>query len=136
MPQISKHQLSTEVRDEIIENLWLSLVTLSKKEEASSFIDDLLTNTEKVMLAKRLAIAVLLLRNWKYDDIKNFLKVSSGTINSVNRKIHEGAKGFLSTIQQLEKKKSLSKMIQKSEKSLGIMPPIVGRGRWRWLYQK
>lgn len=136
MVQLSKRQLKNEVMEEIFENLWLSLVSISKKEEVMDFIHDLLSPTESLMLAKRLAAALLLLRGWQYSDIQDFLKVSSSTINNVRSSIGRGGKGFRFTVEQLEKKKSITKIIKRSEKSLGIMPPIVGRGRWAFLYRR
>lgn len=132
MAQISKRELKNEIKKEIIDNLWISLITLSKDEEVTDFIDDLLTPTEKIMLAKRLAIAILLLREWKYKDIKDFLKVSGSTIYSVHLNVEKGGRGFRFIINQLEKRKSITKNIRRFERS--FLPPIVGRGRWSGIH--
>lgn len=136
MVQLSRKLLKNEVKKDILENLWLAISTVSKKEEVVDFIHDILSSTERLMLAKRLAIAILLIRGWRYEDIKEFLKVSRTTIGNVRSNIERGGKGFRFIVEKLERKKSIGQIIRKSEKSFGIMPPIVGRGRWAWLYRK
>ena len=136
MVQVPRRQLKNEIREEISENLWIAISAVSKKEDVLDFIYDILSPAERLMIEKRLAVAILLLRGWKYDSIKEFLKVSNSTINSVRSNIERGGKGFRFIVEQLGKKKSLGQIIKKSEKSFGIMPPIVGRGRWAFLYRK
>lgn len=130
MVQLSRRPLKSEVKEEILENLWLSFVAVSKKEDVVDFVGDILSPTERLMLAKRLMIALLLIRGWKYEDIQNFLKVSGGTINAVRSNIERGGRGFKFAAEKLEKKKSFNEIIQKIEKTLNVIPPIVGRGRW------
>jgi len=136
MVQVSRRQLKNEIREEISENLWIAISAVSKKEDVLDFIYDILSPAERLMIEKRLAVAILLLRGWKYDAIKDFLKVSNSTINNVRSNMERGGRGFRFIVEHLEKKKSLGKIIRKSEKSFGIMPPIVGRGRWAFLYRK
>ena len=62
-----------------------TITDLRKAEDVRNFITDLLTPTEKIMLAKRLAIAVLLAKECDYRNISKTLKVSFATINSVAR---------------------------------------------------
>lgn len=83
MTQVSKRILNKKIEERIL-NLFLSAFILTQtKQSAISFIDDLLTPSEKVMLSKRFSIAFLLLEGYGYDRIQAGLKVSSATIGRV-----------------------------------------------------
>lgn len=83
MPQISKRKLDTDVENEMFREFWLSLSKLRNSEIIASFFSDLLSDTEKIMLAKRFTIAILLLRGKRPIEIKDTLHVTFSTIGSV-----------------------------------------------------
>lgn len=56
---------------------------VSDPAEAKTLLSDLLTDSERMAIVKRLAIAVYLDKGRSYEDTKNHLKVSSATIASV-----------------------------------------------------
>lgn len=70
-----------ELHKEITQELWCLLTDINKEKEMKVFLGGLLTETEKVMLAKRIALATLLLRGWGWDDICKLLNVISATVN-------------------------------------------------------
>lgn len=80
MAQVSKRFLSKEVEERILDLFGASLSVLSSKEEVAKFLNDLLTPTEKIMLAKRLATVFMLMKNYDYKEINQVLKVSDPTI--------------------------------------------------------
>lgn len=129
MVQLSRRPLKNEVKDKIFENLWISLAAVSKKEDVVDFLNDILSLTERLMLAKRLMIAALLIRGWKYREIGDFLKVSGATINSVRSNMERGGRGFRFIAERLEKEKSFAGIVKNIERSLSIIPPKIGRGR-------
>ena len=65
--------------------------------------DSLFTKTERLMLAKRLAIALLLERGRSYKDISRVLKVSSVTIGLVRNNIMKGNQPYSDLIRNLLK---------------------------------
>lgn len=73
--------------------------------EAAQFLKDLLTEPEVGMLAKRLKIAQLLLEGWTYDQIKQALKVSNGTIGRIGAWLKRGGDGFKLIYQRTPKSK-------------------------------
>lgn len=83
MPQVSRRMLSKDVEGKITETLLEAVSQIRDKKEVSLFLNDLLTPTERIMVTKRLAIAILLLKGWGYDGVKDVLKVSSDTISRV-----------------------------------------------------
>ena len=60
MPHVSKKRLDKRQEKELIRNFELVLTKISNDSQMHDFLGSLLTPTEKVMLAKRLAIVVLL----------------------------------------------------------------------------
>lgn len=84
MPQVSKRILSKEIEAKIAETLLEAVSQLRTKSEVADFLQDLLSPVEKIMISKRLAIAVLLLKGWEYPAIKDFLKVSNATVAKIS----------------------------------------------------
>ena len=79
------------------------------------FLQDILSPTEKIMIAKRLAIASLLSKNYDYEAIKNLLKVSQGTIAKValTLKFNKGYKIVIDKIQRSEAMKEFWQSIER-----------------------
>lgn len=103
MTQVSRRPLSPKVQERIL-NLFLNSFTLcSDKESASHFLEDLLTPTERMMLAKRLSIAFMLLQGYDYQTIKSTLKVSSPTVGKVSLWLKEKGEGYRRIINKIKK---------------------------------
>lgn len=83
MAQVSKRKLSENIEKRITEIFCESIVSLKNTNQVSSFLDEFLSPTEKLVLSKRLAIAVLLSKGYDYCSIKEILKVTSSTISKV-----------------------------------------------------
>lgn len=79
------------------------MTLIEDRPEAISFLKDLLTPTEIRMIAKRLQIADMLSKGYKYEDIHNFVRVTKQTITSVNNKLNFGEDGLIKILQRLEK---------------------------------
>ena len=79
-----------------------AIQSLKTEEEVAKFITDLLSPQEVEMLAKRLQIAQLLLQNKKYEDIRNSISVSYGTIARVATWLGMSGEGFKLAISRLK----------------------------------
>lgn len=95
--------MKSDVEKRVYELFWESSVSLRSKKEAEEFFLDLLTYTEKIMLAKRLAIAVLLMKDFGYRRIKEILKVSDPTITKVQNQLRSGSGGYERLAKRLAK---------------------------------
>ena len=80
MVQIGKHPLSKEILSEIKEQL-----IYIQKSVGPFFTTELLTNTEIIMLAKRLATILMLIDEQSYYRIKQVLGVSVSTSKRLHR---------------------------------------------------
>lgn len=94
MGRVSKRLLDSEVEERIFEIFWLYLAKLRNTHDIREFLQSLLSRTEQIMIAKRLAIAVLLEKGHTYEHIDQSLKVSKATIATVHRQILTGAAGY------------------------------------------
>ncbi|MEK7590474.1 MAG: Trp family transcriptional regulator [Patescibacteria group bacterium] len=107
MPKISKNKLDKNTYDFLSNNLICALTDLNNKKDVTSLMDSLFTQTERLMLAKRLAIAALLERGLSYKKISNLLKVSSVTIGFVKNGIMKNNNPYAQLINKIASKLSI-----------------------------
>ena len=138
MPHVSKNKLDQATIYKISDKLFKVISRLKHEKEVSQFFSDLLTKTERVMLAKRLAVVIMLESNYPFRIISQALKVSESTISAMKDRFDRGGDGYRLVIKRLEKEKFWKDFFKSIEKILqpDFLPPIVGKGRWRHLYQK
>lgn len=104
MAQISRRFMKPEVLRKI-ESLFIECVSRCEKPSvAADFLDDLLTRTEKVMIAKRIAIALMLLKQEDVRDISETLKVSFPTIYRVKTWLSYKGAGFRTLLTEIMKR--------------------------------
>lgn len=83
MPQVSRNKLSVKAEKELIESLNLVFSSISNREEMVKFLNSLLTDTEKLMFAKRLALIVLIKEGLSDSDISSALHVTRMTVSKL-----------------------------------------------------
>lgn len=110
--QVSKSPLSPKISKEIENSFWWILTNLQKEEEVKKFLNDFLSPTEKIMLIKRLAIAMLLLKGYTYRNIREILKVSYPTINHIQRWLAKGGRGYKIVFEKLLSQGKLGEFFQ------------------------
>lgn len=113
MPQVSRFKLRKVIEERIFEAFYASLAKKRTKDEVKKILDDLLTPTERIMLAKRLAIALLLLQSYDYRSIRDFLNVSYGTIGRIANWLKVGGAGFRETLEKLENQDQWRRLLEK-----------------------
>jgi len=99
------------------------LADLKSSADVKEFLTDLLTPTEKVMLAKRLAIALMLIKSYDYSSIRSTLKVSPQTIGSVSLWLKYSGSGYRKSIERIIKKQKVATLIQNVENLLREIKP-------------
>lgn len=112
MPQVSKKILPKEIEERIFQIFWKSIARLNTPLQVKTFLYDLLSSTERMMLAKRLAIALLITRGFDYSTIRNTLKVSSETIARVKMWMDEAGKGYKMAIDGILRDEAINKFWQ------------------------
>src|SRR3989338_9528747 len=100
---------------EVFEKTFLELKSV---EEARLLLGDLLTPTEKIMLAKRLAIAVLLAKDYDYRQINQVLKVSFTTILAVMKQQVIDGRGYRKAVDKILHKENLEEFFADLTKNI------------------
>lgn len=118
MTKVSRKPLRKDKEQEIYQILFSALAKLNSSEEIAIFLEDLLTPTEKLMLSKRLYIAILLSRGFTYEMIMEGLNVSSVTINSVNFWLKHGKAGYQNAMNKIIRQEKIEAFLDKFEESL------------------
>lgn len=124
MSKVSKRILNKDLADYIFKLFTKTISALHDKNEVKNFLDDLLSPTEKIMLVKRLAIAILLTKGYTYDTIDNTLKVSRPTIMNVSYWLKHGNSGYQKAVDRIinsQKKEAFLDNIE--ELLIQISPP-------------
>ncbi len=135
MVQVSKRMLQKQVTERIMNLFWSSLASLSS-EDVSLFLDDLLTPTEKIMLAKRFSIAFMLLKDYDYFTINNILKVSDPTIWSIKTSLTYKGKGYKRIISKIMKEEKWKEFWQNFDNFLVDLLPPPKNSNWKEVRRK
>ncbi len=83
MSQVSKYQLNNKVYNKIFSLYPQFLHKMTKQGKQKEFVEAFFTRTEKIVIAKRIAIAFMLVKGYQYDQIRSKIKVSTGTIANI-----------------------------------------------------
>ncbi len=128
MAQISKIQPGVELSKEIYSQLLFLFSSLTLQTELSNFLSEFFTKTEKVMFAKRLAIAVLLERGYSYREVRMILKVSFPTIRSVEFWLQHGT-GYKSAVKKIVEREQVKEFLQRVDRFVKVWSPVRFTGR-------
>lgn len=107
MPHVSRNPLSPQVEKEVVENLNLIFSSISRGDEMASFLDSLLTTTEKVMLGKRMAIVILIEEGMKDSEISRMLHLTEVTVAKMRLFYEARGQGFKIALKKLDEQKRL-----------------------------
>lgn len=122
--QVSKSKLQKETEEKMFLIFFQTMADLKDINEASSFLNDFLTKTEKISLAKRLMIAYLLESGRSYKYIKNNIRVSSATIANVDKMMAQGNKGFTLALKKIIADEWANQTVKKVSK---LVNNIIGK---------
>ena len=89
MTHVSKHKVPTKIEKEIVEAFMRALLSTNPKRGRARLYA-ILTSTERIMLAKRLAIVTMLDRDSSYYEIERTLNVSGSTIKRLHARLLSG----------------------------------------------
>ena len=103
MSKVNPRSLDPKSKMKYLDLLWTSIAKLETREEAKHFFKDLLSESESIMLARRIEIAKRLLEGNSYDEIARELKVGMDTIGRVQRWLTSGFGGYEKVIASFEK---------------------------------
>jgi uncharacterized protein YerC len=140
MSHVSRRQLKRKVLGKV-RNTFLELVAFPRdKKNAHLFLSDVLTQTERTMIAKRLAVIVMFCRGYSGYKIRKALKVSPSTTTRLSAALHKGAFPYLEKLFRYKRTKKWEREAEDFWDTLYKvllmgMPPRCGRGRWKFLFE-
>ena len=96
-------ELSEKERIATLDALYTTASSLKGRDAMKLFLRDLLTQSERIMLGRRIIIARMLLAGTAATDICKRLGVGLDTVYRVERWLHDQLPGFENSIKGLEK---------------------------------
>lgn len=132
MTQISKYPVKKEVEARMYEVLLDSIGMVRSPADVNCFIEDLFSKTEKIMLSKRLAIALLLLKRYDQRMIARLLRVSLGTVSKVSTVLQKGTGGYGKVTSAIIRKEKFHDFIQKLDDAMANLFPPSHRNWSQW----
>lgn len=110
---VSRRVLPRKIEEQVYNLFYQSLANLNSQKEVEQFLKDLLSPTERLMLSKRLAIALLLVKGYDFRGICQALKVSQTTVAKVNYWLRHGGRGYQKVANQIISQEKWQKFWQK-----------------------
>jgi TrpR-related protein YerC/YecD len=92
---------STVDQDALLIDLAVAFSTTCSVDDTRSFIEDLLTERERTIIARRLRIAVLLQAGFTYEAIRNQMGASPDTVTRVAKWLANFGQGYRCVIERL-----------------------------------
>ena len=136
MTQVSKHPVSVYVEKRIYKIFIDSIKNTRTDKQVISLLNDLLSKTEKIMLSKRIAIAVLLEHgDYTYREISKMLRVSLGTVEKIKGILLIQGEGYRRIIHKVALNKELNNLLGEM---IEVIKPLPSKGaNWsRWYKQR
>lgn len=106
MTRISRFKLSDRVCDKLFELFFEVIARQKNKDEFNKILFDLLSPVERIMIAKRIVVIYLLMKEIDYRTICNVLKVSNGTVSKF-RIIMEKSGGVVPRLKHILKEERI-----------------------------
>ncbi|GIW61927.1 MAG: hypothetical protein KatS3mg089_0779 [Patescibacteria group bacterium] len=131
MTQISRYPVSSTVNKQILQLFRNAISSLKQSDEIDDFLEDFLSPVEKIMLAKRLAIAVMLAKGYDYQSIKAILHVTPSTIASVSIRLKYAGKGYKKTVEKMLQEEKINDFWQKVDLVISSIPQSKGTNRYQ-----
>ena len=104
MSQVSKRKLKPEIEKDLFDSFSYVIKELETKNEVDKFLSSALTDTERLMVAKRVVTAYLLKNKVEEKKIGDILKLTPSTITRLKMWINLRKEGFDLMFNKLEKR--------------------------------
>ncbi len=136
MTQVSRMPLRKEIEARVYEVLLESIAAARTRQTVGKLLEDLLSPTERLMLAKRLSIALLLIKKYDQRTIARVLKVGLETVSKVSRTLQSNRGGYLAVASSIIHRERLKEVLEKIDDTMADGMPPVGRDWRHWRRQR
>ncbi|OGM97519.1 MAG: hypothetical protein A2735_02185 [Candidatus Yanofskybacteria bacterium RIFCSPHIGHO2_01_FULL_41_21] len=101
--KVKSRNVEKKDKAEYLDILYTAVGSLNSRQEIKDFLRDVLTESERIMIGRRIMIARRLLDGQLYDQIMKEMKVGPDTIMRVHRWLEDENKGYEKVITSLKK---------------------------------
>ena len=101
--KIKSKELKRENKNRYVDALYAALEYAKVRDEIKIFINDLLTESEQIMLGRRILIAKRLLQKWPHDKIVREMGVGLDTVYKVQKWLGGRHKGYEKVVERIKK---------------------------------
>ena len=101
--KVKAKELTDQQRIEILDALYTAAGTVKGRAAMKLFLKDLLTESERIMMGRRILIARKLIAGDSFADINDSLGVGKDTVWRVEKWLHDQFPGYESVISAMEK---------------------------------
>lgn len=112
------HELSEQERIRTLDSLYTAAASVKGRAAVKSFLRDLLTESERVMLGRRILIARLLILGETCDTIRERTGAGYATIERIRRWLADQVPGYENAIRAMEEEFGKRNFREKYAKSL------------------
>lgn len=131
MPHVSAEKLDVKVYGKLFKQLAV-LITAATAHTSHQILNELLTDTERIMLSKRLAAVVMFSEGYSQYIVEKTLKISPSTAARLHHAYEHGAYAVVVKLLKQESK-SREQLWQTVEVLLRLGMPSMGKDRWKHL---
>jgi len=103
MVKVNPRKINNPDRMKYLDLLWTSIAAFKSRDEVKNFFKDLLSESESIMLSRRIMIAKYLLEGLTYDEIKGRIRVGDGNIAKVHSWLVSGFGGYEKAVREFNK---------------------------------
>jgi|SRR3989338_1393524 len=101
--KVRARELPEKQRIEVLDALYTAAAGVRGRQAMKLFLRDLLTESERIMLGRRIIVARRLLAGDRYDDIEADLRVGRDTIGKIQKWLDDQLPGYEGAIAEMEK---------------------------------
>jgi len=132
MPHLSKQKLDSQLHEKLFDELQ-KLIANTSARESTLVVTTLLTETERLMIAKRFASAFMFSKGYSQYQVWKTLKISPSTAQRLFNAYENGA---YSKLVKIAERNSHEKFWDTVELILRGGMPSMGKDRWKILDKK
>ena len=103
MVKVNPRKINNLDRMKYLDLLWTSIAEFKSRDEIKNFFKDLLSESEAIMLSRRIMIAKYLLEGLTYNEIKTRMRVGDNNIAKVHSWLVSGFGGYEKAIREFNK---------------------------------
>lgn len=132
MSQVSRLPVRKEIESRMFDIFLDSVAMVRTRNQVQKLLEDWLSPTEKIMLAKRLSIALLLMKQYDQRSIATLLKVGLETVSKVSRALRFGSGGYGMIVEVFMKQEKQDTFWEKVDSTLADLFPPHHRNWSNW----